>query len=195
MLVDDDTIVNDTGIPLGTAGVQNGNITSILTSLSDRPTVANRPATGPSASPRTPKISFGSVSSLKLTSAGTAIIAYDDETNEDLKLAVCDTIACAYPTVTTIAATNVGASSISMSLTATDTPVIAYTGYSPDAPRYNLQLAVCNDTACSNPTISTVDSPPEGVGFVSLALNSADIPVISYHSEGSLKIAVCNNTA
>lgn len=196
MLVDDDTVVNEAGIPLGTAGAQNGNVTSIVTALSGPATVANRPATSPSASPRTPSRVYGTASSLKLTSAGTAVIAYNDETNADLKLAICDTVFCRYPTITTIATTYLLAATVSMSLTATDIPVIAYNEYSVDDAIYNLKIAVCNDKACSNPVISTVDRTTGGVGFVALALNSADVPVVSYHDYyyGSLKLAVCNNT-
>ena len=53
-----------------------------------------------------------------------------------------------------------------------------------------LKLAVCNNTSCSNPVISTLDS----VGVVgdrsSLAIASANIPVISYGdtTNGNLKL-------
>lgn len=197
MLVDDDSIRSTSDAPLGGVGAQNGNFSSIVTKISGASTLANKPITGTSASPRTPSRVFGSVSSLKLTSTGIPVIAYNDETNADLKLAVCDTLLCTHPTITTIATTNVLAYSLSMSMTANDTPVIAYSenltgGYNTD-----LRLAVCNDTICSNPTFSTLDSRPDGVGFISMALNSADTPVVSYHDyfTGYLKLAVCNNTA
>ena len=197
MLVDDDSIRSASDAPLGGVGAQNGNFSSIVTKMSGASTLAQRPVMAPSTSPRTPSRVFGSVSSLKLTSTGIPVIAYNDETNADLKLAVCDTLLCTHPTITTIATTNVLAFSLSMSMTANDTPVIAYSenltgGYNTD-----LRLAVCNDTICSNPTFSTLDSRPDGVGFISMALNSADAPVVSYHDyfTGYLKLAVCNNTA
>ena len=197
MLVDDDSIRSASDAPLGGVGAQNGNFSSIVTVITGASTFANRPITGTSASPRTPSRVFGSVSSLKLTSTGIPVIAYNDETNADLKLAVCDTLLCTHPTITTIATTNALAYSLSMSMTANDTPVIAYSENGSSGSVSYLKLAVCNNTACTNPTISIVDSTTDGVGYISMALNAADAPVVSYfdYFTGRLKLAVCNTTA
>ena len=197
LLIDDDSIVNGAGIPLGGLGAQNGNFSSIVTKISGVSPLLHRPVIAPSISPRIPSRVFGTASSLKLTSAGTPVIAYNDDTNADIKLAMCDTLLCTSPTITTIATTNVLAYSLSMSMTSNDTPVIAYSEYGSGGSVSNLKLAVCNDTACSNPSISTIDSPPDGVGYISIALTSADVPLVSYHDyqNGYLKLAVCNNKA
>ena len=197
MLVDDDSIRSASDAPLGGVGAQNGNFSSIVTKMSGASTLANRSAKAQSTSPRTPSRVFGSASSLKLTSTGIPVIAYNDETNADLKLAVCDTLLCTHPTITTIATTNALAYSLSMSMTANDTPVIAYSENGPIGSVSYLKLAVCNNTACTNPTISIVDSTTDGVGYISMALNAADAPVVSYfdYFTGRLKLAVCNTTA
>lgn len=196
MLVDDDSIRSASDAPLGGVGAQNGNFSSIVTKMSGASTLANRPITGTAASPRPSTRFFGSVSSMKLTSTGIPVIAYNDQTNADLKLAVCEMLLCTYPTITTIATTNVLAFSLSMSMTANDTPVIAYTENIADSAITELKLAVCNDTTCSNPTFSTLDIRPNGAGHISMALNSADIPIVSYYNvTGYLNLAVCNNSA
>jgi len=196
MLVDDDSIRSASDAALGGVGAQNGNLSSIVTKITGASTLAHRPLTGTSASPRTPSRLFGSVSSMKLTSTGIPVVAYNEQINADLKLAVCDTLLCTYPTITTIATTNYLAASLSMSMTANDTPVIAYSENNVDGSINNLKLAVCNDTTCSNPTFSTFDIPPGGAGDISIALNSADIPVVSYYNfTGYLNLAVCNNPA
>jgi hypothetical protein len=81
----------------------------------------------------------------------------------------------------------------SIALTSTDIPIISYWDYT----NSDLKLAVCNDEACANPAISTLDSTGI-VGYAtSIALTSTDIPVISYWdaTNGDLKLAVCNNTS
>jgi hypothetical protein len=74
----------------------------------------------------------------------------------------------------------------------TNIPVISYF----DQTNGDLKLIVCNDSACSIPNISTLDSS----GYVgrsnSLALSSTNIPVISYFDTSNevLKLVVCNDT-
>ena len=57
----------------------------------------------------------------------------------------------------------------------------------------DLKIAFCNDPACSNPTIQTVDTPMEGTRATSIAVTSGDVPVISYSAPIGLKLAICNS--
>jgi hypothetical protein len=81
--------------------------------------------------------------------------------------------------------------STSIALTSSDLPVITYY----DATNKDLKLAVCNDAACTNAAISTIDSTGTWLGWTSIALTSSNLPVISYFDEtnADLKLAVCND--
>ena len=81
----------------------------------------------------------------------------------------------------------------SIALTTANIPVISYY----DQTNGGLKLIVCNDSDCSIPNISTLDSIGDVGSQNSLALSSTNTPVISYadNSNFHLKLAVCNDTA
>ena len=76
-------------------------------------------------------------------------------------------------------------------------PIVSYIDYT----NSSIKLANCNNTACSSPTLKTIDSVG-AVGFspteysTSLALTASDTPVISYYDivNDYIKIAVCDVT-
>jgi len=80
----------------------------------------------------------------------------------------------------------------SIALTSNNIPVISYF----DKTNEDLKLAVCNDTNCTSPIISTLDSSVGNSWYSAIALTSNDIPVISYFDAANqdLKFAVCNDT-
>ena len=133
----------------------------------------------------------GYATSLALTTAGFPVISYFDNTNLDLKLAVCANAACSSGTIVRIidSTGNVG-SHASLALTTAGFPVISYRDYT----NLDLKLAVCTDATCSSgATIRTIDSTGDVARFTSLALTTAGSPVISYQdvTNGDLKLAVC----
>lgn len=81
----------------------------------------------------------------------------------------------------------------SSALTSAGLPVVSYF----DASNYDLKLAICTDTGCLYPSITTIDSSDDVGTYTSLALTSADIPVISYFTQtnANLKLAICNNSS
>ena len=81
----------------------------------------------------------------------------------------------------------------SLALTSSNLPVISYH----DSWYGDLKLAVCNDAACTSPSISTLDNTGDVGMYTSIALTSSNLPVISYHelTNGDLKLAVCTNAA
>jgi hypothetical protein len=61
-------------------------------------------------------------------------------------------------------------------LTSSNKPIISYY----DATSHDLKLVECNNTACTSPTFSTLDSTGDVGQYTSLTLTSNDVPVISY---------------
>lgn len=197
-LFDDDSILNADGIPLGGAGINNGNaVSSVVTptsaSVTDTGTRFDVPHTNGIDVPQSTDHKVGRYTSIVLTSDDVPIISYFDYTNQDLKLAVCDDTNCNNPTISTIDATNdVGAFS-SIALTTDGIPVIGYA----DTTDGSAKLAICNNAACTSPTISTVDSTNVVGTYLDLALTSDNKPVMSYldSTNYNLMLAICNNAA
>lgn len=80
---------------------------------------------------------------------------------------------------------------MSLKLTSANIPVMSYF----DSTKDDLKLAICNNTACTSPTIKTIDSTGSVGEYTSLALTSNDVPVISYFdfTNSALKLARCDN--
>ena len=196
MLLDDDSIVNATDNPLGGLGAQNGNATSTLQTIVAEPATTRRSDIGSAALPRSLTRILGTSMSMTMTSADTPVIAYNDSTNNDLKLAICDTLGCDFPATSIIAATNEAGFYSAVAVTSTDIPVVAFSQSRDSDSVFNLKLAVCNNADCTSPVISTIDGDPYAGMYVDIAMNASDIPIISYHDlDGYLKLAVCNNSA
>jgi hypothetical protein len=192
-LFDDDSIRNDAEIPLGGEGISNGNAVSDVISMNTAVQMLPQlDALQPRVdAPASVSNRVGVGSSMALTSNDIPVISYFDEANRDLKLAVCNDTNCTSPTISTLDSIgDVGyVTESSMALTSNDIPVISYY----DQTNGNLKLAVCNDTNCTSPIISTLDSM---VGAMTITLISNDIPIISYYDDtnGDLKLAICNNS-
>jgi hypothetical protein len=139
--------------------------------------------------------------SMTMTSADTPVIAYYDSTNNDLKLAICDTLGCDYPATSIIAATNESGFYSAVAVTSSGIPVVAFHESSASGSVNNIKLAVCNNAACTSPVISQLDSWAMTGAYVDIAMNASDIPIISYHDTGAggiggaVKVVVCNNSA
>jgi len=190
-LIDDDSIGNTTGTPLGGIGNDNGNTLS-----SGAAHIDVRTALVPTPKITTPKsfqFPIGKFPSMVLTkTTNLPIISYYDQANGDLKLAICNDAYCGKPLLRTLDSTgNVGGFT-SLALTSTNIPVVSYYDYSWS----HLKLAICNDASCSNPTIRSIDNAIQGGNGSSLALTSTNIPIISYYdaTNTALKLAVCSNS-
>eukprot|EP00049_Salpingoeca_infusionum_P018866 m.359109 g.359109 ORF g.359109 m.359109 type:complete len:441 (-) comp18416_c0_seq1:250-1572(-) len=135
----------------------------------------------------------GQYSSLALDNSDNPIMSYYDNTNNRLKLAVCNDPTCSNPQISVIDSTGDVGQHTSLALDSNQHPVISYL----DVDNENLKLAVCNDQICSSPQITVVDSEGEVGYHNSLALDSSGNAVISYTDDttGALKLALCNNAA
>jgi hypothetical protein len=136
----------------------------------------------------------GWMSSLALTTDNVPVISYYDFTKDVLKLAFCDDAACLNPTFSILDGSGASGMSSSLALTTPgNIPVISYS----DWINKDLKLAVCNDSACTSSSVSTLDSIGDVWGVTALALSATNIPVISYSdlTTKDLKLAVCNDSA
>ena len=135
----------------------------------------------------------GTFSSIQMKVTGSPVISYHDESNKDLKIAICNDALCSDPIRKVLDETgnNMGRYS-SLALSAAGLPVISYH----DFDNKDLKMAICTDALCDNVTLRTVDDSVDEVGeHSSIQLNSNGLPVISYYdaTNEDLKIAVCNN--
>ena len=139
--------------------------------------------------------SVGQYTSIAVGTDGFPVISYFDNTAFALKVAKCNDAACfgGNETITTVddRADSVG-SFTSIVIGADGFPVISYW----DATAGALEVAKCNDAACSSSRIlTTVDDPANEVGsYTSIAIGTDGFPVISYYDSTAfaLKVAKCN---
>jgi LPXTG-site transpeptidase (sortase) family protein len=135
----------------------------------------------------------GSYTSLALNSSGFPVISYYDQTNGDLKVAVCGNVTCSTGnTLTTVDSVWDVGTFTSLVLNSSGFPVISYY----DETNFDLKVAACGNATCSaGNTLTTVDSAGEVGSYTSLVLNSSGFPVISYwdYTNLDLKVAVCGN--
>jgi hypothetical protein len=126
---------------------------------------------------------------------GLALVAYQDVTNLDLKIAHCSDTVCSSATRSTIdgVGTNVGGAN-SITIGPDGRGLISYR----DATNGDLKVAHCSDALCTTATLNTVD----GAGIIageenSIAIGADGLALISYRDEtnNDLKVAHCSNAA
>jgi len=120
---------------------------------------------------------------------GLGLISYHDATNDDLKVAHCDTSVCATATPTTI--DPAGGSYTSVTIGADGLGLIAYF----DGSNSDLKVAHCNNVNCTAPLRSTLDSAGTVGVYTSVRIGADGLGLISYwdSTNGNLKVAHCNN--
>jgi hypothetical protein len=145
----------------------------------------------------------GRFASLQLTAVtNIPIVAYYDNTDDELQLAVCNNSVCASNSVTVVDSNlNVGQYASLQLSRATGFPVIAYFDFT----NRDLKLAVCRSLTCSfNTSIEIVDADDAVGDYASLRLLQpqqqqqqqqpvgSEVPVIAYHdvTTNDLNLAV-----
>jgi hypothetical protein len=131
-------------------------------------------------------------SSIVLDENGRPVISYYDVTNRDLKIAYCNDLACAAPTIEIVDDTGFAGIFSSLAIDENGLAVIAYY----EAINADLKIAFCNDPVCSAPTIKLLDAIDDSGQYASLAIKSGRIFVSYFRDTGSadeLKIARCDD--
>ena len=137
----------------------------------------------------------GSYTAVAIGADGLPIIAYQDTTNLDLRVAHCNDVQCDNGTTKTVLdATNAGYYN-SITIGADGLAIISYQSEA-SAP-FALKVAHCENIQCTASTITTLDNSGSVGYYTSITINRLDHPLISYYDNpnGNLKLASCNNAA
>jgi hypothetical protein len=120
------------------------------------------------------------------------VIAYYDQGNKDLKVAVCgdaDCSALASDTITTLDSTGDVGSYNSIALGADNNPIIAYY----DATNADLKVAACSNTTCTSATITSYAYTSDFGSYNSIAIGADNNPIISEISGAGVDLVLCSN--
>jgi hypothetical protein len=134
----------------------------------------------------------GQHGSITVGQDGLGLISYLDATNNNLKVAHCNDVACTSAAVNTLDSMGFTGWYTSVTIGADGLGLISYYDYA----NTTLKVAHCNDAACTSAASSTLD----GMGFTgwytAVTIGSDGLPLISYYDWigiGDLKVAHCAN--
>ena len=129
----------------------------------------------------------GQQSSIAIGTDGLPVVAYSDDTNDDLKVAHCGNLTCTAGNTLTKVDTGEAGLDPSIAIGADGLPVVSYQGN----PSGDLKVAHCGNVTCTaGNTLTTVDS--DGGGG-SITIGADGLPVVSYSGGDNHKIAHCGN--
>ncbi|MBN1680874.1 MAG: hypothetical protein JW966_11335 [Anaerolineae bacterium] len=133
---------------------------------------------------------------LVLDEQDTPYIAYYHGGDDNLKLAVCDTLDCANPSIVTVDETPGAGKYAALALTPAGNPVIAYQASIEF--RSELRLALCTDALCEQDIkIVTLDTNVILTQRIPLLIGPDGDPVVVYATgePPHIEMAICNDAA
>jgi hypothetical protein len=136
----------------------------------------------------------GYYTSVTIGADGLPLVSYWDVTNEDLKVAHCNDLACTSAITSTVDAVgNVGPYATSVTIGVDGLPLISYL----DNTNLDLKVAHCADLACTTAISTTVDAGGDVGRYSSATIGADGLPLISYFdaTNWDLKVAHCNDVA
>jgi len=142
-----------------------------------------------------PADDVGMYASIVLDGTGRAMIAYDDLSNESLRVAACADLACTSASIVTVDDDPLAliGEHVDVAIGVDGLPVMAYAVM----PGGALRVAKCGDATCASRTTHDLDQPSVG-RFASIAIGADGNPVVSYYDfqqQGALKVAKCTDAA
>jgi hypothetical protein len=190
--------------PAGPAGLQGPKGDTGVSGAPGQPGAQGPPGlsataaarTGPSANVLATLDSAGDVgtyTSATLGADGLALISYYDLTNQDLKVAHCDNVACTTASKSTLDSVGDVGLYTSVTIGADGLALISYF----DLTNQDLKVAHCDNVACTSASKSTLDTTGEVGAFNSVTLGADGRGLISYQDGTNLdlKVAHCDNVA
>jgi hypothetical protein len=134
----------------------------------------------------------GQHGSITVGQDGLGLISYLDATNNNLKVAHCNDVACTSAAVNTLDSMGFTGWYTSVTIGADGLGLISYYDYA----NTTLKVAHCNDAACTSAASSTLDGTGFTGWYTAVTIGSDGLPLISYYDWigiGDLKVAHCAN--
>ena len=133
----------------------------------------------------------GDYNDIIIDSSGHPIISYNDHSQTELHIAICNDTVCSAPHIQPLDAFTQTGLFTSVALDSTNNIIISYT----DATTSRLRMLRCSNDLCTNIHYSFIDEP--GIyAHTSIAVSSNGFPIISYvdTEDFSLKVANCKDS-
>ena len=137
----------------------------------------------------------GFYSAVAVTSSGIPVVAFHESSASgsvnNIKLAICNNAACTSPVISQLDGWAMTGADVDIAMNASDIPVISYHDIGAGGIGGAVKVVVCNNSACTTPAMTTLDT--FGTMNGSLALTSTGAPVISYYDfwNSALKLSIC----
>ena len=144
-----------------------------------------------------PNGSGGWESSVAIGADGLPLVAYNDEVNDELKVAHCLDVACTNATITTLDTSGDVGQDVSVTVGVDGLGLISYYHHVRGS-QGALRVAHCLDVGCTDATIAVLDTSANAGIYTSVTIGADGLGLISYGSPGPerhLKVAHCLNVA
>jgi hypothetical protein len=134
----------------------------------------------------------GTYSSIAIGSDGLAVIAYYDDTGNDLEVAHCSNVECTSSTNVNVITSADAGKYASITIGTDGFPLISYY----DADQDDLEVVHCEDVYCNNTDKTEIDTSGHVGSHTSITIGTDGYGLISYYDadNGNLKTVHCTNT-
>lgn len=129
-----------------------------------------------------------------ILSSGIPVIAYAEQNDDELRLAICDDSQCDLGSDdSAIDGTVSNPAGVSIAIDANDGLAVAYRGSAPSG----VKIFRCLDIECATFGTETLDAAAGGIGGTSITIGTDGFPVVAYHDDvaGTLEVATCTTAS
>jgi len=130
----------------------------------------------------------GAMVSIAIGADGLPILAYLEDTTDDLRVAHCSNVACTSSTISTVASSGSVGFQPAIAKGSDDLALVAYI----NGDTGSLNIAHCSNATCTSSTLSVIDASSSAAN-PAITIGSDDLAVVTYAdtSTGTLKAAKC----